>query len=217
MPPARLPKPCQTTLLHCSQLVAVDILTVVQKSPHSNQYILVFQDYFSKWPFTAQAIPDQKVERIVKNQVFTVVWPPCKLHSKAAILFNLYKAFKVTKSHTTPRHPMGDGLVERINCISCMHLPRRVGTGRTTYNYQCICVLNLKIHIYRHVLLWNYFWLQSTIHTCSKVVHHCNLRSPELTCVRNCWTSGSSSMLTSGGSRGGAQGARAPPPLKKCI
>ena len=31
------------------------------------------------------------------------------------LLSDLCKAFKVTKSHTTPYHPMGDGLVERIN------------------------------------------------------------------------------------------------------
>ena len=59
------------------ELVAVDILKVPQ-SAQGNQYILVVQDYFSKWPF-AQAMPDQKAERIVKilcDQVFTVVGPP---------------------------------------------------------------------------------------------------------------------------------------------
>ena len=104
------------------ELVAVDILKVPM-SAHGNQYILVAQDYFSKWPF-AQAIPNQKTERIVrilKDQVFTVVGPPCKLRSdqgrnfESNLFSDLYKAFNVTKSHTTPYHPMGDGLVERMN------------------------------------------------------------------------------------------------------
>ena len=104
------------------ELIAVDILKVPM-SARGNQYILVAQDYFSKWPF-AQAMPDQKAERIVrilKDLVFTVVGPPCKLHSdqgrnfESHLLSNLCKAFKVTKSHTTPYHPMGDGLVERMN------------------------------------------------------------------------------------------------------
>ena len=43
-------------------LVAVDILKVPM-SAHGNQYILVAQDYFSKWPF-AQAIPNQKTEEL---------------------------------------------------------------------------------------------------------------------------------------------------------
>ena len=46
------------------ELVAVDILKVPQ-SAQGNQYILVAQHYFSKWPF-AQPMPDQKAERIVK-------------------------------------------------------------------------------------------------------------------------------------------------------
>ena len=104
------------------ELVAVDILKVPM-SHQGNQYILVAQDYFSKWPF-AQAMPDQKAERIVRilrDQVFTLVGLPERLHSdqgrnfESQILGDLCKAFKVTKSHTTPYHPQGDGLVERMN------------------------------------------------------------------------------------------------------
>ena len=104
------------------ELVAVDI-SKVPMSHQGNQYILVAQDYFSKWPF-AQAMPDQKAERIVRilrDQVFTLVGPPERLHSdqgrnfESQILGDLCKAFKVTKSHTTPYHPQGDGLVERMN------------------------------------------------------------------------------------------------------
>ena len=81
------------------------------------------QDYFSKWPF-AKAMPDQKVERIVqilRDEVFTLVGPPQKLRSdqernlKGRILADLCKAFGIKKSHTTPYHPMGDGLVKRMN------------------------------------------------------------------------------------------------------
>ena len=92
-------------------------------SSRGNQYLLVIQDYFSKWPF-AIPLPDQKAERIVqllKDQVFTLVGPPHWLHSdqrrnfESYILSELCKAFSVTKSHTTPYHPVGDGLVECMN------------------------------------------------------------------------------------------------------
>ena len=95
----------------------------VPTSAKGNQYLLVVQDYFSKWPFT-QPMADQKAERIVqilRDNVFTVTEPPQKLHSdqgqnfESHILSDLCKAFGVKKSRTTPYHPMGDGLVERMN------------------------------------------------------------------------------------------------------
>ena len=61
------------------ELVAVDVLKVPM-SLQGNEYILVAQDYFSKWPF-AVLMPDQKAERILKDQILTVVGPPEKLHS----------------------------------------------------------------------------------------------------------------------------------------
>ena len=92
-------------------------------SLQGNEYILVAQDYFSKWPF-AVPMPDQQAERIVrilKDQLFTVVVPLEKLHSdqgrnfESLILSELCKAFRISKSRTTPYHPMGDSLVERMN------------------------------------------------------------------------------------------------------
>ena len=101
------------------KLVAVDILKVPM-SRQGNQYMLVVQDYFSKWPFSVP-LSDQtanKIVRALKDLVFTLVGPPQRLHSdqgrnfESQILNELCKAFGVTKSRTTPYHPMGDGLVE---------------------------------------------------------------------------------------------------------
>ena len=121
--PAPKPAPLQPVLATRPwEMVAVDILKV-PVSTNGNRYLLVAQDYFSKWPF-AMAMPDQTAERIVKvlrDEVFTFVGPPQKLHSdqgrnfESRILADLCKAFGVKKSHTTPYHPMGDGLVERMN------------------------------------------------------------------------------------------------------
>ena len=57
--PARPPAPLQPIVTSRPwELVAVDILKVPMSS-RGNQYLLVAQDYFSKWPF-AIALPDQK-------------------------------------------------------------------------------------------------------------------------------------------------------------
>ena len=116
------PAPLQRVIITRSwELVVVDILKVPM-SHQGNQYILAAQDYFSKWPF-AQAMPVQKADRIVRillDQVFTLVEPPERLHSdqgrnfESQILGDFCKAFKVTKTQTTPYHLWGDGLVERI-------------------------------------------------------------------------------------------------------
>ena len=100
----------------------VDVLKVPMFNK-GNQYLLVAQEYHTKWPF-AKPMPDQKAERIVqilKDEVFTLVGPPQRLHSdqgrnfESTLLRDLCKAFGVGKFHTTPYHPMGDGLVERMN------------------------------------------------------------------------------------------------------
>ena len=71
-----------------------------------------------------RALPVQKADRIVqvlKDDVISLVSLPQKLHSdqgrnfESSFLADLCTVFGVKKSHTTPYHPMGDGLVERMN------------------------------------------------------------------------------------------------------
>ena len=63
--PARPPAPLQPIVTTRPwELVAVDILKVLL-SNRGNNYLLVAQDYFSKWPF-AIALPNQKATSIVK-------------------------------------------------------------------------------------------------------------------------------------------------------
>ena len=121
--PEQSPAPLQPIIASKPwELVAVDVLKV-PLSTSGNQYLLVVQDYFSKWPF-AKALSNQKAETIVqilRDDIFSLVGPPKRLHSdqgrnfESCILTSLCKAFGVKKSHTTPYHPMGDGLVERMN------------------------------------------------------------------------------------------------------
>jgi len=69
-------------------------------------------------------MPDQKADmiaRILQDNVFALVGPPSKFHFdqgrtfESHILRDLCLASGVKKLHTTPYHPMGDGLVERMN------------------------------------------------------------------------------------------------------
>ena len=103
------------------QMVAVDVLEV-PLSYHHNRYLLVVQDYFTKWP-EAIPLPDQKASRITNELVklFSRLGPPDILHSdqgrnfESAILQQTLQAFGLNKSRTTAYHPQCDGMVERLN------------------------------------------------------------------------------------------------------
>ena len=103
------------------EMVAVDVLEV-PVSRHNNRYLLVIQDYMTKFA-EAIPIPNQTAERITKEliKVFSRYGIPDILHSdqgknfESTILRQTLDAFGMTKSRTTAYHPAGDGLVERFN------------------------------------------------------------------------------------------------------
>ena len=123
---AKLPAPVRAPLTSMPvgrpwQMLAVDILEV-PVSYKNNRYLLVVQDYFTKW---AEAIPlrDQTAARITEELVklFSTLGIPEALHSdqgqnfESTILKDTLEAFGVKKSRTTAYHPQGDGMVERLN------------------------------------------------------------------------------------------------------
>ena len=103
------------------EMIAVDILQVPVSS-NNNRYLLVIQDYFTKW-VEAIPLPDQTAKRITSElvHVFAKYGLPTTLHSdqgrnfESSILHQTLEAFGIKKSRTTAYHPEGDGMVERFN------------------------------------------------------------------------------------------------------
>ena len=103
------------------QMLAVDVLEVLM-SGHGNRYLVVLQDYFTKWA-EAVPMPDQTAERIVRAliDIFSRFGIPEIVHSdkgrnfESTILKKTCAAFGIVKSRTTSYHPQGDGMVERLN------------------------------------------------------------------------------------------------------
>ena len=90
------------------QMVAVDILTVPVPS-QGNKYLLVIQDYFTKWADAAILLPNQKAPTITSAliKLFSTIGMPQIMHSdqgrnfESTILKQLLEAFGISKSRTT--------------------------------------------------------------------------------------------------------------------
>lgn len=101
--------------------VAVDILEV-PISKQGNRYLIVYQDYFTKWP-EVYCCKNQTAETVEKSlhDFISRFGPPERIHSdlgpnfESRLVKEVLAFYGVQKSHTTPYHPQGNGMVERFN------------------------------------------------------------------------------------------------------
>ena len=104
------------------QIVGVDVMEL-PKTDHGNRYVLVFQDFLTKWPF-AFPMPDQKSSRIAELLVSEVVplfgVPESLLSDRGTnllshLMLDICRMLGIKKLNTTAHHPQCDGMVERFN------------------------------------------------------------------------------------------------------
>lgn len=104
------------------EIVAMDFLSLGRpQDPYPN--ILVMTDLFTRY---AWAVPtrDQTAVTTARALWSSVIMPfgcPMRLHSdqgpnfESAVMYQLCELYAVSKSRTTPYHPAGNGMVERMN------------------------------------------------------------------------------------------------------
>ena len=94
-------------------------------SRRGNRYIIVFQDFLSKWPLVF-ATPDQKAIRIAKLLAEEVVpnfgclealLSDRGVNLLAYIVQDVCKLLGITKLNTTAYHPQCNDMMER-NCVA---------------------------------------------------------------------------------------------------
>ena len=104
------------------QIVGVDIMEL-PKTDRGNRYVLVFQDFLTKWPLVFP-MPDQKSQRIAEllvNEVIPLFGVPETLLSDRGtnllshLMYDICSLLGITKLNTTAHHPQCDGMVERFN------------------------------------------------------------------------------------------------------
>ena len=105
------------------ELTAMDIIGPLPVSTKGNRYILVFMDYFTKWP-EAYPMADQKATTIAKIFVEEIIFrygaPKTILTDKglnftSKLLQSVNELFQIIKLNTSAYHPQTDGMVERFN------------------------------------------------------------------------------------------------------
>ena len=103
--------------------VAIDVLGPLPKTDLENQYLLIAQDYFTKWP-EAFVLLDQQavtVAEVLVNQFFTRFGIPMEMHSdqgrnsESETFQEVCRLLGINKTRTTPYHPQSDGMVEHFN------------------------------------------------------------------------------------------------------
>ncbi|XP_061754270.1 uncharacterized protein LOC133551511 isoform X2 [Nerophis ophidion] len=103
--------------------IALDVMGQLNETERKNRYVLVIQDYFTKW---VEAIPIPNEQAVTVAEVLASEWvcrygAPQTLHSdkgrnfESEVFQEMCALFGIDKTHTTPFRPQSDGQVERFN------------------------------------------------------------------------------------------------------
>ncbi|KAM7284397.1 uncharacterized protein ISCGN_001491 [Ixodes scapularis] len=103
--------------------VAIDIVGPIQPpSKHGNRYILTLMDYATRYP-EAVALPSIETERVAEAlvEMFSRFGVPNEVLSDRGTNFTsdlmkeVARLLSIRQLHTTPYHPMANGMVEKFN------------------------------------------------------------------------------------------------------
>ena len=102
---------------------AIDLMGPIAKSDKNNVYVVVIQDYFTKW-VVAEGIPNKKsqtVADVLYSSWITKFGCSRHFHSDqggeftSALFTEMCTRLRIDKTVTTAYRPQSDGLVERSN------------------------------------------------------------------------------------------------------
>ena len=119
--------------------VAVDALGPFPATNDGNRYILVFSDYYTRWPeaFAVLSIDAARVANILLNEILARHGSPRTLLSDrgsnflSSVVKEACKIMDTSKTQTTAYHPQTYGLFERFNGTLAEGLFMYVSTHQT--------------------------------------------------------------------------------------
>ena len=128
--------------------IAIDVMGPLPTTKHGNKYLLVVQDYFTKW-VEAYSIPNQEavtVAEVLVQEFVSRLGVPMAIHSdqgrnfESAVFTEMCTLLGVGKTRTTPLHPQSDGMVERFNRTIEAQLSKFVDYHQDDWD-QCVPLL----------------------------------------------------------------------------
>jgi len=103
--------------------LGVDVMGPWPITAHGNRFIVIFQDYFSKWieVFPLKRHDAVAIADLLVNEVASRYGIPQRLHSdqgpefESRLFEEVCKLWKIHKTRTAPYTPWSNGAVERVN------------------------------------------------------------------------------------------------------
>ena len=120
----------------------MDILGPLPTTHDGNRYIIVFSDYYTRWP-EAYALPSIEAPRIAQlliDEILARHSAPRTLLSDrgpnflASVVKAVCDIMNTRRTLTTAYHPQTDGLVERFNATLCEGLSMYVSTHQKDWD-----------------------------------------------------------------------------------
>jgi hypothetical protein len=131
------------------EILEMDILGKLPLTAGNNSYLLVLQDWFTKWPIVIP-LPDISATTVATAllQKVLLIYGPCKQlqtdlgkQFTAALLKEICNYFCINKSFSTAYRPQVQGLVERFNSTLLQSLSKLCNDRQSDWDRQLQTVL----------------------------------------------------------------------------
>ena len=115
--------PIDTSMLEPFQKTAIDILGPLPEASDGSKYVVILQDYFTKWPeaIAMKNVTSENIRQWLLTDIIPKYGVPNELITDQGVQFvaESFKSFclsvGIKQRFTSPFHPQTDGMVEKFN------------------------------------------------------------------------------------------------------
>jgi len=136
------------------EIIGIDHVGPLEKAKGGYEYIIVAQDYLTKWPI-AEAVKTTNTEEalnFVRDRIISVYGSPKQIISDRGTAFTshqwslMMEKWKIKHVTTTAAHPQANGLVERMNQTILKSLRRTLKSRKEEWpNFLHLILMDYRI------------------------------------------------------------------------